>query len=435
MKVTVEQGGPCRRVLKIEVPSETVIAEYRSVVAELAKQVRIPGFRPGKAPAAVIEKRLSKEALEETRERLVPRAYRQALEQERLQPVAVVDVSDIHVDRQLPLSFRVTVDVEPAFVLPPYKGIQLAGKKVEVKESEVEQVINGLRERAARLESATGRPARKGDVVELDYTGASEGRPVSEMAPENTELNEGKDFWVLLADGPEFLPGLAAQLEGIEIGQTREAKVTFPADYRTKGVAGRSVVYTVTAKGIRERILPELDAEFFKTLGVESLEALRAQVSVNLHEAAEMGERNRHREEVVKWLLEHTEIKDLPQSLVEDEARHIIRDVVQENVRRGASKEEIESHREDIFARASRSSSDRVKVNYVLGRIADEERVAVTEGEVEQRIRGLAARHGVPAQRFRAEMEQQGGVDAIRKNLRMEKTVDVVLAAATVTQE
>ena len=435
MKVTVEQGGPCRRVMKIEVPSETVATEYQAVVAKLAKQVRIPGFRPGKAPAAVIEKRLSKEALDETRERLVPRAYRQALEQEELQPVAIIDVSDIHVDKQLPLTFRVTVDVNPEFVLPSYKGVKVVARKVEVKEADVEQVIGGIRERAARLESRTGSPARRGDVVEIDYKGVSEGRPISEIAPENSELNEGKDFWVLLADGPEFLPGLAVQLEGIEIGQTREVPVTFQADYGVKAVAGRSAVYTVTAKGIRERILPELDAEFLKTMGVESVEALRARVSENLREAAEMTERNRQREDIVKWLLEHTEIKELPQSLVEEEARHIIHNVVQENVRRGASKEEIESHREDIFTRASQSSSDRVKMDFVLGRIADEEKIDVSEAEFDQRIRGLAARYGMSAQRLRADLEQRGAMDAIRKNLRMEKTVDAVLAAATVNQE
>lgn len=435
MKVIVEQNGPCRRVLKIEVPSETVVAEYQAVVGELSKQVRIPGFRPGKAPAAVVEKRLSKEALEETRERLVPRAYRQALDQENLKPIAIVDVSDIHVDRHLPLSFRVTVDVDPAFVLPSYKGIPLKSRKVEVKEDEVDQVISGIRDRAARLESITGRPAQKGDVVEVDYTGVSEGKPVSELAPENSEMNEGKDFWVLLADGPEFLPGLAAQLEGIEIGQTRTANVTFPADYRVKAVAGRSAVYTVTAKGIRERRLPELDGEFLKSLAVASMEEMRVRVTENLRDAAEGGERNRQRDEIIKWLLEHTEIKDLPQSLVEEEARQIIRDVVQENVRRGASKEEIESHREDIFTRASQSSTDRVKMDYILGRIADEEKVSVAEAEVEQRIRSLAARYGMPVQRLRADLEQRGAVAAIRKNLRMEKAVDVALAAANVTPE
>lgn len=435
MKVTVEQSGPCRRVLKIEVPAETVAAEYRGIVAEFAKHARIPGFRPGKAPAAIVEKRFSKDALEETHERLVPRAYHEAVAAEKLKPVAIVDVSDIHIEKQMPLSFRVTVDVEPEFSLPAYKGIPLASRKVEVAGSEVDRVIDSLRERAAKLETVTGRPARKGDVVEIDYSGACDGQPLSELAKEHAGLGEGKDFWVLLGDGPEFLPGLAAQLEGIEIGQTREAKIDFPKDYRVGLVAGRSAVYNVTARGIRERQIPELDADFLKTLGVESADVLKKRVEENLLEAAQATERNRQRDEVIRWLGANTEIKDLPQSLVEQEARHIINDVVQANVRRGASKEEIESHREDIFTRASESSADRVRTDYILERIAEVESIEVTEAEVDQRIRVLATRGGVAPQRLRADIEERGRLDDVRRSIRMEKAVDAVLAAAVLVPE
>lgn len=435
MKITVEQAGPCRRLLKIEVPSETVAAEYRGVVAEFSKHARIPGFRPGKAPVDIVEKRYAKEALEETRERLVPRAYREALAAEKLKPVSVVDVSDIHIERQLPLSFRVTVDVEPEFVLPDYKGIPVASRKVEVGAADVDKTIDGLRERAAQLQIVTGRPARKGDVVEVDYSGLCDGRPIAEIAKDQAGLSEGKDFWVLLMEGPEYLPGLAAQLEGIEIGQTREVKVEFPKDYRVSEVAGRSAVYTVTAKGIRERLLPAIDAAFLKTLGVESEEALRKRVEENLVEAKQAEERNRQRDDVIRWLAAHTEIKELPQSLVEQEARHIISDVVQANVRRGATREEIESHREDIFARASESSADRVRMDYILERIAEIEKITVTEVEVDLRIRALAMRNGMPPQRLRSELEERGRLEGVRQSIRMEKAVDAVLAAASLTPE
>jgi len=436
MKVTVEQIGPCRKSLRIEVPAEQVTTEYQQVIKSIAARARIPGFRQGKAPAAIIDKQFSKDALEETRERLVPMAYQTALKQENIKPVAVVDVSDVQIAKQLPLSFKVTVDLMPEFALPPYKGIAISRHKVEVKDEEIEQVLTNIRERSAHFESVTGRAAKKDDVVEIDYSGICDGHPMSEVAPDRPELAQGKDFWVLLADNmPEFLPGIKAQIEGIEVGQTREVTISFPADYRAKTVAGKSAIYTITAKGIRERHSPELSDEFAKTVGAESVADLRVKVKENLLTTATLTETNRQKDEIVKWMMEHTPLTDLPQSLVEEEARHIIQDVVQENMRRGVSKDDIESHREDIFNRASQSSSERVKVNYILTRIADEEQISVSETDMEKRFKEMVSQYGQSPEKLKEDMEKRGAIETLRRNLRLEKAVDLLHAAATITPE
>lgn len=436
MKVTVEQVGPCRKALRIEVPAEQVTTEYQKVIKEISANARIPGFRQGKAPAAVIEKQFSKDALQETRERLVPLAYHTALTQEKIKAVSVVDVTDVQITKQLPLSFKVTVDVMPEFTLPSYKGIAITSKKVEVKDEDVEQVITNMRDRSAHFEPVTNRAARKEDVVEIDYNGTCEGKPMSEIAPDRPELAQGKDFWVLLSDNmPEFLPGVKGQVEGMAIGQTKDITINFPADYRAKSAAGKTAVYTVTAKGIRERRAPELTDDFAKTIGAESVEALRKTVRENLVSTGEMTEKNRQKDELVKWLSENTALTDLPQSLVEEEARHIIQDVVQENVRRGVNKDEIESHREDIFNRAAQSAADRVKVNYILSRVAEEETISVTDADVEQRIADMAMRYGTDAAHMKAELEKRGSLDGLRSTLRLDKAVDIIHAAAKITPE
>lgn len=436
MKVTVEQIGACRKALRIEVPAEQVTAEYQQVIKSIAARARIPGFRQGKAPAAIVEKQFSKDALEETRERLVPMAYQTAIKQEKITPVAVVDVSDVQVEKQLPLSFKVTVDLNPEFTLPPYKGIALTSRKIEVKDEDIEQVLTSIRDRSAHFEVVAGRAAKKDDVVEIDYNGLCDGKPMSEVAPDRPELAQGKDFWVLLSDNmPEFLPGIKAQIEGIEIGQTREVTISFPADYRAKSVAGRSAAYTVTAKGIRERKSPELTDDFAKTVGAESVADLRTKVQENLLATATQTETNRQKDELVKWLVEHTPLTDLPQSLVEEEARHIIQDVVQENMRRGVSKDDIESHREDIFNRAAQSSSERVKVNYLLTRIAEEEKLSVSEADLEKRFSEMANQYGQSPEKLKADLEKRGAIDTLRRNLRLEKAVDLLHASATITPE
>jgi trigger factor len=437
MKVTVEQVGPCRKALRIEVPAEQVMAEYQKVIKEISGGARIPGFRQGKAPLAVIERQYSKNALEETRERLVPMAYHTALKQENLTPVSVVDVTDVQITKQLPLSFKVTVDVAPDFALPPFKGIPVTSKKIGVTDEDVEQILSNMRDRSAHFEPVTDRAARKEDVVEIDYSGTFEGKPLSEIAPDHPELAQGKAFWVLLSDAmPEFLPGIKAQLEGIEIGQTREVTIVFPEGYRAKSIAGKATVYAVTAKGIREKKAAELNDDFAKTVGADSVGELRKVVRENLIKTAEATEKGRQSDEIVKWMIDHTPINDLPQSLVEEEARHIIQDVVQENVRKGVTKDDIESNREDIFSRAAQSASDRVKVNYILNRIADEEKITVTKADVEQRLADMAVRYGITPERMKEEMtKRDNALEGLRRNLRLEKAVDSLHAAAKITPE
>lgn len=432
MKVTVEQVGPCRKVIKIEVAADVVAAEQRKVIGEFARHARIPGFRPGKAPTAIVERNFAKEILEEARERLVPRSYHEALAQEKIRPVAVVDVSEVQIDKGTPLSFRVTLDVEPEFALPSYRGIAVQAQEVSVKDEEVEQVLTSFRERQGTFDDNPSRIAQRGDIAIVNYEGTCDGKPVAEVAPDRAELGQGKDFWVLLLEGHEFLPGIVKALDGAKVGETRELKVAWPADYAVAALQGREAVYKLTVTMIRERKLPALDDAFAKTAGAESVDDLRAKIRENLVAAAENTEKGRQKDEIVKWLMAHTDLKDMPQSVVEEQARHIIRDVVAENVRRGASKEEIEAHRDDIFASAAQSSGDRVRVDYILTRIADAENVSVTDAEVEQRIGDMARRYGMPVQRLRADLEKREAMEALQRSLRLEKTLDLLHGAASI---
>lgn len=432
MKVTVEQVNPCRKLLKIEVAAEVVAAEYQKVVNDYAKHARIPGFRPGKAPAATAERRFAKEILDETRERLVPRSYHEALEQEKLKPVAVIDVSDISLEKQLPLTFRVTVDVEPDFTLPEYRGIALKAQPVKVGSEEVEQLINNLRERQGKFDDNPEHTAARGDIVVIDYKGVCDGKPVGELAPERAELGQGKDFWVLLLDGHEFLPGIVKALDGVRVGDTRELKVTWPSDFAVAALAGHEAVYTMQVSMVRERKLPELNDDFAKAVGTASLDDLQTKVRENLQASGEASEHGRQKDELLKWLMEQTSLPDLPQSVVDEQARHIIRDVVAENVRRGLSKDQIEEHREDIFSRAAQSSSDRVKVEYILSRIADLEKVTVEEADVEQRIGQMAERYNMPPQKLRADLEKRDALDALHHSLRLDKTLDLLHGLASI---
>ena len=425
MKVRIEDGGPCRKLMHVDVPPQDVAPEYGNVLKEYAKFGRVAGFRPGKAPAPVVERHYAKAIMEETRDRLVPRFYREALKENRVDAVAIVDVQDVKLDKAKGLTFRVTVDVAPEFKLPKYKKFAVKENPVEVADKDVDAAFGRLLDGYARFEDVSNRAVGDGDLVQIDYKGRCDGKTVTEMTPDNAGLGEGADFWTLCGDR-EFLPGLNKGLIGAAINDRREIKVVFPADYHVKAVAGREAAYEVLIKAIRQKILPEINAEFLKPFEVDSREALRERIRKDMIEHAEKAEKDRRKDEIATFLLKETEF-DVPTSIVEQETNLAVRSMVQRIARQGATREQIVERRDDIVNAASKTSKERVKLSYILNRIAAEEKVEVSDGEVESRVESLAKYYEMPKDKFKAELDKRNGVEGLRSDIRSEKTMDFLL--------
>jgi trigger factor len=393
-----------------------------------ARVAQVSGFRPGKAPARVIEQRFSRQIQEDAKDRLIPRFYREALAGEKLQVVGIVGLSDVVLDRGKGLAFKATVDVAPEFRLPRYRKIPLREAAVEVSDADVDKALLRLRESLARFEDVAGRPAQRGDLVRIDFRGESEGRPVQELAPACAGLGEGKDFWALL-DEPEFLPGFVDGIAGMQVGHEKAVTVRFPADFRVKEVAGRTAAYQVVLRALRERRLPAVDAEFLKTMEVETEQALRDGIRRRLTEAAQQNERNRLRNDIARYLLEKTAV-DIPQSVAERERALTARNMAQNIALHGGTEEDIQRHRGDILSAAERTSAERVKLSYILAKIAGAEGIGVEDAEVDARVAQIAGRRGMTPERLRAELEEDDGVEWIRAQARAEKTLDYLLAEA-----
>jgi len=430
MKVSVEDAGPCRKVLFVDAPAEAVADEYEKVVGAYAKQARIPGFRKGKAPANVVESKYRKGIIEDAKERLVPILYREAIEKEGISPVAVVDVKDVKLARENGMSFKVTFDVAPEFKLPKYKKIVLKREKTAVDDKKVDDAFTDLLDRCASFEGVDGEPAAKGDLVNIDYSGVSEGRSVGEFASDCSGLGEGKDFMALVGE-PEFLPGMAAHLEGMSVGEEKEVEVDFPADFRVPAVAGKKAVYTVKVNGVRRKVLPEIDEAFLKQFEVGTEGELRTKIRSDLEEAAEEREKDRLRGEIGSFLLGKVNF-DLPESVVEHEKNMAVRSIVSRSAMSGATREQIEERRDDILDAATRSSTERVKLSYILGRIADAEDIRVEDSEMDERIRDLAPRYQMTPERLRTDLEKKGSLESFRDDVRAEKTLDFLLGNAKI---
>jgi trigger factor len=430
MNVTVENAGPCRKNLRIEIPAEKVSEEYGSVVNVYTKAARIPGFRQGKAPGDLVKKHYAKEIEQEVKERLIPAGYHEALKEQKLDPVAVLDVSDATFKLGQPMTFNVSLDVPPEFKLPEYIGISVQRKKVEVKDEQVADTIKHILDQHAKWDDITGRPVQKGDLVQIDYVGICDNKMVEELAPKAAGLGKGKDFWTM-ADENAFLPGFADGLLGANIGEKRQILVDFNAEFPEKTVAGRKCTYDVDIKGIREKKMPAMDQDLLKSLGVESEDALKGRIREDMQKFGEEQEDRRLKNEIVKHLLEKTKL-DVPESVVQEETRDTVYDMVREQSYRGVSREEIETRKGELFEAASRSANEKVKINYILHRIAEQEKIEATEEEISGRIAEMAPRYKAKPAELRAELEKRDAIGKIGEDIRVTKTLDLLLAKANV---
>ena len=433
MKCTMEELGPCRKKLNIEFTAEEAGVEFKGALAGFSKAARIPGFRPGKAPAALVQRHYGKEIAEEIRDRLVARGYQGAVEEHKLDVVEVLDLSEAKFVADQPLTFSVTVDVPPHFEVPNYKGIALTGRTVAIKDDEVESTLKGMLERQAKFEDVTGRPVQKGDLVQVDYAGTSEGKPVAELAPEAAGLGKMDAYWMLAEEEHALLPGLGTALIGAAVGVTKQADVKFPADFSRKELAGKSATYTVTIKAIRERKLPASYESLLKPFGVANEEELRARVRKDLQTLKHDQEQRQRRDAAAKYLLEHAKF-DVPESVVQRETQNNVYDVVSQNIRRGIAKAEIETHRGEIFEAAKRSATDDIKLRYILHKIAEAEAVEVSAADVDGEIQKIAAQSRMTPQQARAALVKNERMDGLRDALRRDKALDFVLAQAKVIE-
>ncbi len=431
MKVSVKEIGPCRRELLVEVEQAVVDAELAKVTREIAQVANVAGFRKGKAPIPVVERRYARAIADEARDRLVPDSCREALASKSMDPVALVKVGDVSFGRGMPLSFSMVVDIPPTFKLPRYKGLGLRGNKIEVADAQVDDAVRLLRESAAVFEDVAGRAVREGDMAMVDYRAACEGKPVTEIVPDMAFLGKINGYWILVGSSDEIVPGLGKGIAGANIGETRDVNVAFPADYRAKKIAGKTAVYTVTVKGLREKKISESDDDLLKKTGMASIGDLRNKLRETLTKRAEAEETGRLKGEIVNFLLEKTSL-DVPASMVDREARKIVQDIVMNSMRKGASQKDNEERQDDIVSSATKSSQDRVKLGYIVDRIAEEEKIEVTDAELDDYMKAMAAQYNVDKATLRSQLEKRGELESVKRSIRGEKALDFILREAKV---
>jgi len=424
MKVEVQTLDSCRRLLQIEIPAEDVRPNYERIVREFVRSANIPGFRKGKAPRNIVERRYAGSIDEEFHQATISQAYRNAVKAQGLSIVSVVSVENVKLGLAAGLSCDVTVDVTPEFELPEYKGIPVKYELAAVTEEDVEQQLANVRQQMAEYkEVEADHELTDGDMcltsienLDVETEAAGEGK-------KPTEPNVS--IVVLSDDSPETIPGIKEALKGAKEEERREFAAEYPADYHDETLAGKTVRYAVTPTLARKIILREIGDELAKATGHDTLDALKETLRKNLEQRAKAEADSKRRNATLEYMLKNTEF-ELPKSQSDWEFKSALTDLVRELQSRQAPPNYMEEHREELTRIARQRAETRVRSRYILSRIADLEEIDASQSEVNMRISQMAQSRNAEFDKVYEEVEREYGLDAIVNEIRCLKALDLL---------
>ncbi len=417
LNVTAERIPDSQVVLTIEVDPERLERSMDQAYRRVAPRVRIPGFRPGKAPRRVVELHLGREALlHEALDRLVPEVVEEAIKAQELEMVASPDLEITSLE---PVVIKATVPVRPNVDLGDYRALRVEPEPVEVDEAEVERTLESLRRRYADIEPVD-RPVQEGDRVRLDITGEVEGRTV--LRQEDVEVS-------VRAEELANVPGVFERLLGMSKGEEAEFEAVLPEDYARRELAGKPIRYRVRVLEVKSERLPELNDDFARQVGegFASVTALRERIRADLRARAEEEARRRLEEKAVEALVQQARL-EFPPQLVEREIDHMVQDLTRPAAgegRRAVERflQQVGRSEQELREELRPAATERVKRSLVLSRLAELEGIAVTPEEVEQELASLAGTSPQAAQ-IRQLFDTPSGREVIERQLRSRRTLE-----------
>ena len=432
MKTEVTELSPTRKELKIEIEAGEVRAEFERVTTEYARAASVPGFRKGHAPSAVVRTRFKKEIQGDVLKRLVPEAVERAITESGLD---VIGQPDVHLDNEgfdkfgeESISLHAHVEVMPDVKLGEYKGIEAVRRLRPVGEEQVERVVENLREASASLQPVEDRAAQEGDTVTVDIQGRY-------LEPPSEDINVSDVDVVLGGEG--VLEDFNEHLTGVRADEVKTFRVVYPADFSAQGLAGKTIEYTATVSAVRRKEVPELDDDWVKSLGeegVETVEQLRERVRENLSRNAEHESEHRVRDEVLSRLVEQNQF-EVPETIVSYQANQILQSMLRDMMARGIDPRGEEINWEALRDVVRERASEDVRGSMLLERVAEAEKIEVSDEEVEAEIESIAEGSRQTVEQVRAALTKQGGERSIADRLRNRKALDLLVQHANVRVE
>ena len=380
--VTYQQEmSPCHYKMAISVPPDEVKSTLADVERKFTHHVRVPGFRVGKTPKNLVKKRFIHKIREEAKNELLKIALETAITRCDPEPVTLptfLEGKSPELNENDGFNFTVEFDVAPTFDLPEYKGIKLKCSEPTVQEQDVERVVEDIRGQRPSYEKAD-RPSQENDMVKVSYV--ADGIDISEVPDDAHPLVHNEETWLLLSQ-PEIIPGTITGLQGKAAGDQLPLQVSFPAEYREKFLAGKTLNYTFTIHEVHARILPELNDEFAGLFGMKSMTELRASISDKLKSELETEKKLTLRQQIHDFLQEGTNFS-LPPRVLEAEKQYVFYSTAEAWAKQGKSIDQIKEEKGVFDREMEEKASKRLKLRYIMGEIAKREKINVTDEEIE----------------------------------------------------
>ena len=438
---TPEETEPCHQKLTITIPAALVDSTIAKIEKVTLSKAKLPGFRPGKTPMSMIRRRFAGAITDEVRNELMNAAFRKALDSEAMKPLTMPTIFGTENEEEPAeitpvagedLTITLEYDVAPTFELPTYKGLALTKPASTVGDEQVDEFLNNFRRQRATV-TVVERPAAAEDILRVSYTSELE-LPEGEEVPEVAKrLVEATEQWVMLQE-PEIIPGVIAGLTGASKGENVTMDVTFPEDYHEPFLAGKSATYTFTIIEINAHVLPEVDDEFAKGLGLETAEELRGMVRERLTGEAERSRTVAMHAQLQEKLLEGADFP-LPPRVFAREKHNVYHELHQRHHQQHTDDTDHEHNHPELTTDAEEQATTRLRFQYIIERIAETEEIDVSDEDVAQSMDYLRESRGMTQAKF----EQSVNVDALASNVRWDMlrnlTLDRLVDLAEVTEE
>ena len=434
MNIVVEKQPKCIATLSVEVPSADVAAKRESITATYASQAKLSGFRPGKAPKNVIQKRFGKQISEELTDALFGQACDQALDQEKLKVLDFGSPSNLEESEDGSISFNTTLILAPEFELPSYKGLEIKAPPTDVTDEEIDAQLENLRERLAEFDDISDRALQNDDIAVVDFTSTVDGKPLDEVIGEKGKyLAKRENHWLPIKEG-SFLPGYADQLVGMKEGDKKDVTITLDDEFPFEELRGKEMILHTSLEGIKEAKLPELNDEFAaKLVPDKSLEEVKDMIKGNMSQEKTKQINELKVNQIVEQLNAAAEF-ELPDAIVTRETQNQANAIVEEGNKAGASDQDIEGKEEEIFAAATQRAITNLRTNFILQEIAGEEKISVPDQDLLQHISQIADQRKQPIKKVIKDLQKNNQIQSIRNSMVIGRTIDFLLEQAKVTE-
>lgn len=426
MLLSPDTKESCVREVEVEIPADVVARETEAIVEKFRSAARLPGFRKGKVPASIIRGRFADEVKNEVVDALVPRYFREEVKKRGLEPVSSPKVTDLAVHDGEPLRFKASFEVLPEIELGAYQELRADKKDVSVSDQDVEQALEHLREHNATYSPIEGRPLTDGDWAQVSFKGTPKaGAQTAEGAGDAKPVSV--DEVMVQIGGPNTVPEFNENLRGASEGEERSFDVAYPAEFSDQRLAGRTFHYTVQVRGIKKKDLPELDDAFARTLGeFPTLDDLRKKIREQLEAERRHDAEHEAKEKLIDELIRRHDFP-VPEALVERQVDLRLERGLRALAAQGMRSEDMRRMDFDRLRAGQRESAVReVRASLLLDRIAEREKVEVTDQEMDSEVEALARQMRQTPEAIRARLTREGALDRIRNRIRHEKTLDLL---------